>query len=370
MNNEGSPDERPPGDVPVSGRSDWRRAFLEQELAEKAAPPVPEELASLIEQVMRDGRPETPVHELPVEGGPEAVLPDRLIAELSAARERSRPAIPPVEDAAQAQAGTLPLAVQSQWAARIRPRLLEAAGTLAGAVRQLRRGLRLRDWRCRYLAALSMFHWHAFDRRIERLLFIKTPGPQSGMETGEDGRKTFHYRGPIPRKVLNWALSALPADLKRYAFADLRAGIGRTLLLAAARNFEHATGYAFDSESCAVLEMNLAQYSRSYMRCRDVRALRGDRDGISIPLQPAVLFFPDSLGAGHLGVVLSHLSASLRLNPRPIYLIFENSGPECELDQIRLFRRVPLPALNRIKAQLFSPSNIAVYKSLNCGEAN
>ena len=74
--------------------------------------------------------------------------------------------------------------------------------------------------------------------------------------------------------VLGWALSALPADLKRYAFVDFEAGNGRTLLLAARRNFEHAIGYTHDSESSAMLEMNLAQYSRSYMSCRDVRALR------------------------------------------------------------------------------------------------
>ncbi len=369
MNNEGSPEKRPRGD-------DWPgRAILEKELEKKAVSPLPEELAGLIEQAMRDGRPTPPGHDVNIAAeAPKTLLPDRLIAELSAAQERSKaePLLPStVEDKTQALAGIRPLAAGSAQApARLRQHLVTAAGAFAGAIRRLRAGLRPRDWHSRYLAALSLLHRHAFDRRIERLLFIKTPGPHSGVETGTDGRKTFRYRGPIPRLALNWALSALPADLKRYAFADFRAENGRTLLLAAARNFEHATGYAPDSESCAVLELNLAQYSRSYMKCRDVRALRGDRDGISIPLQPAVLFFPDSLGAGHLGVVLSHLSASLRLNPRPIYLIFENSGPERGLDQIRLFRKVPLPVLNRIKARLFSPSNIAVYKSLNSGETD
>lgn len=368
MNNEGSPEKRPRSD-------DWPgRAILEKELEKKAVLPLPEELASLIEQAMRVGRPTPPGHE--VHGAaevPGTVLPDRLIAELSAAQERSQaePLLPStVEDKAQPLAGIPPVAAGTGQPPGHLMHFAAAAGIFAGAIRRLRAGLRPRDWHCRYLAALSLLHRHAFDRRIERLLFIKTPGPHSGMETGTDGRKRSCYRGPIPRLAFDWALSALPADLKRYAFADFRAENGRTLLLAAARNFEHATGYAPDSESCAVLEMNLAQYSRSYMKCRDVRALRGDRDGISIPLQPAVLFFPESLGAGHLGVVLSHLSASLRLNPRPIYLIFENSGPECGLDQIRLFRKVPLPVLNRIKARLFSPSDIAVYKSLNSGETD
>lgn len=357
MNNEGSQEERPPGGFPPSSRSDWQRAFLEKELEKKAVSPLPEELAGLIEHAMRDGGPKPRGPEVHIAAdGPGELLPDQLIAELSAARLRARAEHQPtstVEDKAQA------LSV-------IRP----PATTFAGIILQLRRWLRPRECHCRYLAVLSFIHRHAFDRRIERLLFIKTSGPHSGMEKGEEGQSVFRYRGPIPGVVLNWALSASPADLKRYAFVDFRAGNGRTLLLAAARNFEHATGYAYDSESCAVLEMNLAQYSRSYIACRDVRALRGDRDGISIPLQPAVLFFPDSLSLGHLGAVLSHLSASLRQCPRPIYLIFENSGPERGLDQIRLFRKLPLPVLNRMKARLFSPSNIAVYKSLNSGGVN
>ncbi len=374
MNNEGSQEERPPGGFPLSSRSDWQRAFLEKELEKKAASPLPEELAGLIEQAMRDGGPKPPGPEVPIAAdGPGELLPDQLIVELSAARERARAEqqlTSTVEDKAQALSVIQPPAALPQAADGFRRRLANAATTFAGIIRQLRRWLRPRDWHCRYLAVLSFIHRHAFDRRIERLLFIKTSGPHSGMEKGDDGQSVFRYRGPIPGVVLNWALSASPADLKRYAFVDFRAGNGRTLLLAAARNFEHATGYAYDSESCAVLEMNLAQYSRSYMACRDVRALRGDRDGISIPSQPAVLFFPDSLSLGHLGAVLSHLSASLRQSPRPIYLIFENSGPERGRDQIRLFRKLPLPVLNRMKARLFSPSNIAVYKSLNSGGVN
>ena len=164
--------------------------------------------------------------------------------------------------------------------------------------------------------------------------FFKTPAPGSPLETHADGQKRFRYQGPIPEIVLGWALSALPADLKRYAFVDFEAGNGRTLLLAARKNFEHAIGYTHDSESSAMLEMNLAQYSRSCVSCRDVRALREDRDGVPISMQPAVLFFPHSLSPANLANVLGHLTASLRLNPRPVYLIFENAGPKCEGGQV------------------------------------
>ncbi len=326
-------------------------------------------------------------------------LPNRLIAELSAAQEQMRaepplrleaatavpapsavtPAAAPAPTAAApapapAAAAPAPAAAAPAVAAAAPASLPDASGdadkpTAATVVPAPGAAGMLRDWRCRYQALLSLVHRRIFDRRIERLLFFKTPAPGSPLETHADGQKRFRYQGPIPEIVLGWALSALPADLKRYAFVDFEAGNGRTLLLAARKNFEHAIGYTHDSESSAMLEMNLAQYSRSYMSCRDVRALREDRDGVPIPMQPAVLFFPHSLSPGNLGNVLSHLAASLRLNPRTVYLIFENAGPERELEQIRLFRKVPLPILNRIKATLLSPANIAVYKSLNCRTA-
>jgi hypothetical protein len=239
------------------------------------------------------------------------------------------------------------------------------AKALAHRVRQMTRRMRMRDWNRRRLALLSHIHRAVFDRTTEQLLFCKTPELEVYLfeETEKGLQKFFVYDGPIPKKLLDWALSALPEDLKRYAFVDFRASNGRTLLLAARRNFEYAAGYAFDAEGAETLEMNLAQYPRSYLACRDVRALRGDRDGVVVPSQPAVLFLPDSLSAGRLDIILNYVTASLRLDPRPIYLIFENAGRECGKHQMSLFERAPTPLLSQAKAFLFAPVSIAVYRS-------
>ncbi len=315
--------------------------------------PSREDLASLIEQTVKTpagiaGHPaDVPQRAANARGVPaEAPVPDRLIEELSAAQKHLR-AEPPGA-------------------------LAQGAGNHGGLTVVRAQGLSdmLGDLRIRYRVLLGFVHRHIFDRRIEQLLFFKTAAPVSSLETGADGQTRFQYRGPIPEMVLGWALSVLPADLKRYAFVDFEAGNGRTLLLAARRNFEHAIGYTLDAETCAALEMNLAQYSRSYMSCRDARALRGDRDSFPIPMQPAVLYFPSSMDAVYLSVALSRLSASLRNNPRPVYLIFENSGPERRLEHMELFRKVPLPLLNGIKAQMFSPANVAVYKSIDGGRVS
>jgi hypothetical protein len=241
----------------------------------------------------------------------------------------------------------------------------ERANTLGQKARSLTRRIRMRDWNRRRLALLSHIHRHVFDRKTERLLFCKTPLLEvyHVEDTARGPEKSFFYQGPIPKKLLDWALSALPQDLKRYAFVDFRAGNGRTLLLAARHHFEYAAGYAFDLESSETLEMNLAQYPRSYLACRDVRALRGDRDGVLVPSQPSVLFFPYSLSAGHLDIILTYVTTSLRLDPRPIYLIFENAGRERSREQMSSFEKVRLPLLNQAKAFLFAPVSIAVYRS-------
>ncbi len=246
-----------------------------------------------------------------------------------------------------------------------RAALENTAKALVQRSRSISRRIRMRDWSRRRLALLSVMHRHIFDRSTEQLLFCKTPPLEVYLvdETAQGVEKSFFYQGPIPKKLLNWALSALPEDLKRYAFVDFRAGSGRTLLLAARRNFEYAAGYAFDTEGSETLEMNLAQYPRTYLACRDVRALRGDRDGVVIPSQPTVLFFPDNLSAGHLDIILTYVTASLRLDPRPIYLIFENAGRERGREQMSMFEKVKPPLINQAKALLFAPVSIAVYRS-------
>jgi hypothetical protein len=396
MPKENSPEGSPRANFSkADGHSWWRDPKNTGGVKEKAPSTessVP--LASLVEQILRDsglnagappGASVKSADQVPSPRSAEVpAVPSKLIEELTAAQNlvRTEPlqatAVPPSQDPAAdrgppAAGGPAPIPSASglgRAASSIHAFLKPHATSAFHALRQFSRRMRPRDWRRRYLTLLSFIHERIFDRRIERLLFFKTPVRGRYSVAGDNGQKTFLYQGPIPGKLLDWALSGLPADLRRYAFADFRAGNGRTLLLASRRNFEHATGYAYDSESCEVLEMNLAQYSRSYMSCRDVRALRAGRDGIVIPSQPAVLFFSDSLAPAQLDATLAQIVESLIVDPRPVYLIFENSGRERGIERMRMFEKVPLPILNRVKAYLFSPAPVSVYKSINSGSGS
>lgn len=239
------------------------------------------------------------------------------------------------------------------------------AKALGQKLRNLARWLRQEDWNRWRLALLSLIHRHVFDRKTDSFLFYRNPAfaVYRAPERKEGAKTPFVYEGPIPRLPFDWALSALPRDLDRYAFIDFRAGDGRALLLAARRYFEYAAGYAFDAEGSEILEMNLARFPRTRLACRDVRALRGDRDGVVIPSQPVVLFFPDRLGGAHLDIILTYVSASLKTDPRPVFLMFENAGREEGKESLRLFEKARLPLLSQAKTYLFAPVKIAVYRS-------
>jgi hypothetical protein len=240
------------------------------------------------------------------------------------------------------------------------------------ALRALARELRPREWRRRYLVYLSLIHSRLFDRKAERLLFVKTPAVDAGLleELDGSGEKFFVYRGPIHRKVLGWAFAALPHDLKRYAFADFDAGNGRTLLLAARCHFEYAAAYTSGGADADGLEMNIAQYPRSYMSCRDLRVIHAGGPRIGVPREPAIMFFPDSLPAERIELILSEARARQNGYLGPVYLIFENAGREAGLDGIRYFEKVPLPIMERTKVFFFSPAPVAVYRLAGPGPGN
>lgn len=237
------------------------------------------------------------------------------------------------------------------------------AKTAARGAPALLRVARAKKLSARYRMALAALHTRLLDRRIERLLFVRTE--RVSAEPAEAvADKDYRFDGPIPRVVFNWALGALPDDLKTFAFVDLRAGNGRTMLLAARRNFEVIHGYAFSAQGYDDLELNIAQYPRSLMSCRNLRAIRGDVEGVTIPEQPCVLFIPNSGRERHLSIILSHVASSFRLNPRPIYLIFDNADRDTLPEQDDIFEPVPLPLPYRIRLALFSPARIRMFRSV------
>jgi hypothetical protein len=200
------------------------------------------------------------------------------------------------------------------------------------------------------------------DRHIERLLF--KPSSVSQRDGAAKSAQAEINYGPIPGQVFDWIIQGLDVTLRECAFVDFRAGNARTLLYAAMHDFERAIGYEYSDTAYDDAQLNVSQFPRTYMKCRDVEVRRGDRGDIVIPDQPLVLFFPNAANERFLSLMLDHVSASYRMNPRRIYLLMEGADETIAAGWDDIFEQTNPPVVTRLKLKLFSPVNIRVYRSL------
>ncbi len=243
----------------------------------------------------------------------------------------------------------------------------KAVSALYTGARTVRHNLRRSELEKTYTKSLIFLHSHLLDRKVERLFFRPTAQPLPAAAAEEPvvvSAVPPLYDGPVPRLVFDWVMTALPADLKGFAFVDFRAQRGRAMMLAARRNFEKIIGYEYDDALFDDLQMNVAQFPRSLMACRNIECLRGDRDGLAIPNQPAVLYFANAFRERFLSLIMSHAATSYRLNPRRLYVILENVQGDMGTGQDDIFYKITPPAREKLALKFFSPIKVEIYRSL------
>lgn len=213
-----------------------------------------------------------------------------------------------------------------------------------------------------YLKMLAPAHRLLRDRHVEKLLFKPTPAPLAKPASAAAPEPI--YDGPIPGQVLDWVIAELDVTLRECAFVDFRAGHARTLLYAAMHDFERVIGYEYTQAAYEDAQLNISQFPRTYMKCRDVEIRRGDQGDVVIPDQPLVLFFPNAGKERFLTLMLDHVAASYRTNPRRIYVIMENAAEMPGFMHDDIFQEARLPVATRLKLRLFSPVDIRLFRSL------
>ncbi len=174
----------------------------------------------------------------------------------------------------------------------------------------------------------------------------------------------IHYDGPVPSAVFNWIMSAMPEDLRQFAFIDIRAGRGRTSLLASKWKFNRILAYEYDPQVFDDLQMNVAQFPRSLMACRRIDCHRGDVDGIALPVQPCIIYFSGAWRERMIPGVMDYVRDTYRQSPRPIYVVLENADDETALAEDKVFERIEAPLTQRMKIKLFSPMEVRIYRSV------
>ncbi len=237
----------------------------------------------------------------------------------------------------------------------------KAAPALVNSALWLAHNLRRREIRRRYNRALVFGHTRIADRKLEPLFFIPTRKSEAINPAVERG---IHYDGPVSSAVFDWIMALMPSDLRQYAFVDIRAGRGRTSLLASKLEFNRIIAYEYDAEIFDDLQMNVAQYPRSRMKCRNIDSYRGDVDGIRLPDQPCVIWFSSAWREPMIAGVMNYVRETYRQSPRRIYVVLENTADDTAIASDNIFDPIDPPLAERLKLKLLSPVDFKVYRSL------
>jgi hypothetical protein len=219
-----------------------------------------------------------------------------------------------------------------------------------------------RDYR-RYLLKL---HTRLLDPATESLFFkpTKDPVPLAGLTIrGNNGAYGHDYR-PTPCRLFDWTIAGLDCDLQRFTFVDHGAGKGRVLLLASQYPFRAVGGIEFAEELHDDATMNIAQFPRSRMKCRNVECVLDDASTLGPPEGEAVHYFFNPFSREVFAEVLNNIVVSYRNKPRRLYLILVEPLATDLVDQSGVFQRHVLPTAERLRVKAFSPYEVAVYRSL------
>ena len=127
----------------------------------------------------------------------------------------------------------------------------------------------------------------------------------------------------VPARSLRRAIQAIPGlRIEEFTFYDVGCGKGKGLLTAAEFPFLRAVGVELSPALAGISEANLRAANLGRQRCRDLTVIQGDACTEALPSGPLILFMFHAFRAPVLRRFLEHCAESLRLDPRPAYLIY------------------------------------------------
>ncbi len=136
------------------------------------------------------------------------------------------------------------------------------------------------------------------------------------------------------------------------------------LLLASQYPFRAVGGVEFAEELHDDATMNIAQFPRSRMKCRNVECVLDDASALGPPEGEAVHYFFNPFSREVFAEVLNNIVVSYRNKPRRLYLILVEPVATDLIDQSGVFQRHTLPRAERLKVRAFSPYEVTLYRSL------
>lgn len=172
----------------------------------------------------------------------------------------------------------------------------------------------------------------ARDRYFDQRFGVQTAGcvevDDMADVAKEDRANMVEYR-PTPAVDLAMAISnALTLwdakTVSRATFLDLGCGKGRGLLVAGQFPFAAAVGVEMCSSIANAAERNLAA-ARVAPRCDSIQVIHGNALDTSFPDGPIFLYMFNPFHEPIVQAIENRLSESVRLNPRPVIVLYANA---------------------------------------------
>jgi hypothetical protein len=135
-------------------------------------------------------------------------------------------------------------------------------------------------------------------------------------------------------------LDSLALQPDTFAFVDMGSGKGRALLVASEFAFKKIVGIEVSPHLHRIAEENIARFSPASQQCTAFELRCMNVVDYKHGPEPLVLFLFDPFGRDTLGSVIANLEASLRTNPREVYVVYVYPRFEDVLQDSRVLRRI------------------------------
>lgn len=130
---------------------------------------------------------------------------------------------------------------------------------------------------------------------------------------------------PSDPALFHEMMSKLQIDFPQFVFIDIGSGKGRALLMAADYPFQRVIGIELLPELHHIAQKNIAKYKSQSQKCFAIESLCADARDLIFPSEPLVLYLFNPLPKTGLVSLLSNLERSLREQPRPVLVLYQNA---------------------------------------------
>jgi len=129
-------------------------------------------------------------------------------------------------------------------------------------------------------------------------------------------------------------------NFRDFTFLDLGSGKGRTLLMAADYPFRRVIGVELLPALHQIAQQNLRQYRSASQKCDVLEAFCADATAFPFPAGPLVIYLFNPLPESGMRQVVLNLEKTLRVQPRPVYLLYHNPLLEHVLSEGAILRKI------------------------------